>query len=59
MHSVGFEPTSTNTLQLECSPLDQLGHECCLTLRTSLHFMISISCRLISRKQRLENNHVV
>lgn len=25
MHSVGFEPTSTNTLELESSPLDRSG----------------------------------
>ena len=25
MHSVGFEPTSTNTMQLECTPLDRSG----------------------------------
>ena len=25
MHSVGFEPTSTNTVQLECTPLDHSG----------------------------------
>ena len=25
LHSVGFEPTSTNTLELESSPLDRSG----------------------------------
>ena len=25
MHSMGFEPTSTNTLELESSPLDRSG----------------------------------
>ena len=25
MHSMGFEPTSTNTVQLECTPLDRSG----------------------------------
>ena len=25
VHSVGFEPTSTNTMQLECTPLDRSG----------------------------------
>jgi hypothetical protein len=25
MHSVGFEPTSANTVQLECTPLDRSG----------------------------------
>ena len=25
LHSVGFEPTSTNTLALEASPLDRSG----------------------------------
>lgn len=28
LHEVGFEPTSENTLELESSPLDQLGHSC-------------------------------
>lgn len=28
LHPVGFEPTSTNTPQLECGPLDQLGQRC-------------------------------
>ena len=26
MSEVGFEPTSMNTMQLKCIPLDQLGH---------------------------------
>jgi hypothetical protein len=27
LHRVGFEPTSTNTLHLECNPLDHSGND--------------------------------
>ena len=29
VHPVGFEPTHSKILELESSPLDQLGQRCC------------------------------
>ena len=39
MHSVGFEPTRTNTLDLKTNPLDQLGQLCF----TNIYNVISLN----------------
>jgi hypothetical protein len=51
MHSVGLEPTSTNTLELESSPLDRSGTNACtsnsvLTLsKSSFHAAAQVATK--------------
>ena len=38
LHRVGFEPTSTNTLHLECNPLDHSGNDALFHLFPALFY---------------------
>ena len=38
LHRVGFEPTSTNTLHLECNPLDHSGNDALFYLFPALFY---------------------
>ena len=44
LHSVGFEPTSTNTLALEASPLDGSGTNADLLLTNDYHKSNKLTC---------------
>jgi hypothetical protein len=42
MHPVGFEPTSTNTFELESNPLDRSGTDAFCSLKSTFDYIITL-----------------
>ena len=60
LHSVGFEPTSTNTFELESNPLDRSGTNALITEEPFDYIFLGLQMHLISLSiHRLNLNYFI